>query len=99
MCEPFLVLDLGSISLDNSNMEISGRVQNGVIVLDGPISLPEGAVVTVVVGSRPRIHVSMNPKRVEFPLIRSSAPGTLHLSNERIAELMDEEDIDLLSRG
>ena len=92
-------LDVVLLSIDNSSMEISGRVQNGVVVLDGPMSLPEGVAVTVVVRSSPRIHVSKNPKRVEFPLVRSSAPGSVHLTNERIGELQDEEDIDLMNRG
>ncbi len=80
-------------------MEIQGVVHNGVIVFDGSVSLPEGAVVTVVVRESPRIHVSENPKRVEFSLVRSSAPGSIHLTNERIYELMDEEDIEGLNRG
>lgn len=84
---------------DNGSMEIQGVVQNGVVVLDGSTSLPEGAVVTVIVRTSPRIHFSKNPKRVEFPLVRSSAPGSVHLTNERIYELMDEEDIDGMNRG
>ena len=79
-------------------MEIPGHVQNGVVVLDGPMSLPEGAAVTVVVRSSPVTHFSRNPKRVEFPLVRSTAPGSIDLTNERIAEILEEEDIDALKR-
>lgn len=84
---------------DTGSMEIQGVVQNGGVVLDGAVPLPEGAVVTVVVRTSPRIHLSNNPKRVEFPLVRSAAPGSVHLTNERIYELMDEEDIDGMNRG
>ena len=79
-------------------MEILGHVQNGVIVLDGSVSLPEGAVVTVIVRSTPVIHFAKNQKRVEFPLVPSNAPGSVHLTNERIAEILEEEDIDSLKR-
>jgi hypothetical protein len=32
---------------ENTDMTIQGRVHNGVVVLDGAFSLPEGAEVTV----------------------------------------------------
>jgi hypothetical protein len=32
-------------------------------------------------------------KRVQFPLVRSDHPGTLDLTNERIAEILDEEEV------
>ena len=73
-------------------MEILGRVQNGVVVFDGPMSLPEGAAVTVLSRTRPVIRVAKNQKQVEFPLVPSSAPGSVHLTNEMIAEILDEED-------
>jgi hypothetical protein len=73
-------------------MEISGRVQNGVIVIDGPASLPEGAAVTVTLQSKPAIRVAKNPRRVEFPLVPSSAPGSVGLTNAKISELLDQED-------
>jgi len=73
-------------------MDVPGRVQNGVVVLEGGVSLPEGAAVTVVVPARPTIHVSKNQKRVEFPLVPSDAPGSVHLTNEMIADILDSED-------
>lgn len=73
-------------------MEIPGRVQNGVAVFDGPLSLPEGAAVTVTLRTQPLIRVAENQKRVEFPLFRSSAPGSVHLTNEMIADILDAED-------
>ena len=79
-------------------MKISGHVQNGVVVLDGPMTLPEGAAVTVVVRSSPVVHFAKYPKRVEFPLVPSDAPGSIDLTNARIAEILEEEDIDSLKR-
>ena len=73
-------------------MEISGRVQNGVVVLDGNALLPEGAAVTVRVQTRLIMRVAENQLEVEFPLIRSSAPGSVHLTNEMIGQILDEED-------
>ena len=73
-------------------MEILGRVQNGVVVFDGPMSLPEGAAVTVLFRTRPVIRVAKKQKQVEFPLVPSSAPGSVHLTNEMIADILDEED-------
>ena len=73
-------------------MQISGRVQNGVIVLDGAMALPEGAVVSVTCRATPVIRVAKNQKRVEFPLVQSSNPGSIHLTNEMIGEILDQED-------
>jgi predicted nuclease with RNAse H fold len=73
-------------------MEIPGHIENGVVVLDGPMSLPEGAAVTVMFRARPAIRVAKNQKRVEFPLVPSSAPGSVRLTNEMIADILDEED-------
>jgi hypothetical protein len=73
-------------------MEITGCVQNGVVVLTDGVSLPEGAAVTVVypppIKKPPRaLHA-----RVSFPLVRSAAPGSVDLTSDRIVELLDDED-------
>jgi hypothetical protein len=73
-------------------MEILGRVQNGVIVLDGEPPLPEGMVVTVSCKTDP-VRGSNGPQRIEFPLVHSLRPGSLKLTAERIAEILDEEDV------
>jgi hypothetical protein len=73
-------------------MEILGHVRNGVIVLDGHPNLPEGAVVTVSYPALPSEPPAVGRKRVSFPLVRSTQPGSVHLTNERIAEILDEED-------
>lgn len=88
----FSELEFAERQVDNREMEIPGRVQNGVVVFDGPVSLPEGAAVTVTLCTRPVIHVAQNQKRVEFPLVPSSAPGSVHLTNEMIGKILDEED-------
>jgi hypothetical protein len=72
-------------------MVVPGRVQNGVVVLKGGISLPEGAEVTVSCQTAP--EKPAKGKRVRFPLVHSEHPGTLDLTNERIAEILDEEDV------
>ena len=33
---------------------------------------------------------------VQFPLVHSAEPGTLHLTNELIAEILDAEDVEAL---
>gem|GEM_PF-642393 len=86
-------LDCSVSGRNNFGMEISGKIQNGVVVLDDPLALPEGTAVTVTIRSMPVIRVSQNQKRVEFPLIHSASPGSVHLTNERIHEILEEEDI------
>jgi hypothetical protein len=73
-------------------MEISGHVHNGVVVLDGNPNLPDGTTVTVVYSESSSKPMAKG-KRVQFPLVRSSQPGSVHLTNERIGEILDEEDV------
>jgi hypothetical protein len=74
-------------------MEIRGRVHNGVVVLEGGNPLPEGTVVTVL------YSVSLPPeppgsrRRVVSSLVRSASPGSRPLTAERIAELLEDEDV------
>lgn len=77
-------------------MEISGTVQNGVVVFDTPNPLPEGAAVTVTLRDAPTIHVSPVRKRVYLPMVASDRPGTLDLTNDRIAEILEAEDVEAL---
>ncbi len=76
-------------------MELNGVVQNGVIVLTGGVSLPEGTPVRVscdeVQDSSPLAAVEQ--KRVQLPLVQTGEPGSMNLTNERIAEIFDEEDV------
>ena len=73
-------------------MEIPGRIQNGVVVLDGAAHLPEGTHVTVLCPQAPTPPQPRKTKRVEFPLVHSKHPGSVHLTGERIAEILDQED-------
>ena len=72
-------------------IEISGRFLNGVVGLDGNASSPEGVAV-LRVRSPLVIRVAENQLEVEFPLIRSNAPGSVHLNNEVMGQILDEED-------
>jgi hypothetical protein len=74
-------------------MTLTGHIQNGVVVLDGGMIFPEGTRVTVT--QVPPLPPEPQPekRRVEFPLVRTGMPGSVHLTNERIAEILNEEDI------
>jgi hypothetical protein len=74
-------------------MVIYGRVQNGVVVLDGGLTLPEGMQVTVSCPAAPDVEPSQQKRRVNLPLVPSNRPGTLQLTAERAAELLDEDDV------
>jgi hypothetical protein len=73
-------------------MEILGRVTGGVVVLDDADALPEGATVVVTLRA-PNLHPGNQKQRLTFPLVPSASPGSLALTNERVAELLDEEDV------
>ena len=73
-------------------MNISGRVQNGVVVLEGSSALPEGATVTVTFPALSEIAQAEKKRHLQFPLVQTGEPGTLDLTNSRIAEILDEED-------
>lgn len=73
-------------------MDVPARVHNGVVVLEGGVSLPEGAAVRVSYRKDPTLHISPIQKRVELPLVKSDRPGSVALTNERIAEILDEQD-------
>jgi hypothetical protein len=79
-------------SADNGCMVIPGRVHNGVVILEGGHALPEGAAVSVRYpapnGSRPAVE----KRRIQVPLVQTNQPGSVHLTSERIAEILDEED-------
>jgi hypothetical protein len=73
-------------------MVVSGRVENGVVVLDNAVTLPEGAAVMVMLREAPVIRVAKSQKRIEFPLVPSAAPGSVYLTNDMIADILDAED-------
>jgi hypothetical protein len=89
--------------MNNDLMEIQGRVHNGVVILDGDPVLPEGAAVTVSYPVRLERNPPAEKRRIQVPLVRCDQPGSVHLSGERIAEILDEQDASLhysfLNRG
>ena len=72
-------------------MVVRGHVRNGVVVLDGGPELPEGAAVTVSC-AEPAVTSPETKRRVEFPLVSSAHPGSVDLTGERVAEILNEED-------
>ena len=80
---------------ENVAMEILGRIHNGVVIVEGAPALPEGAVVGVTYPVR-ETAIPCAKKRVEFPLVRTERPGSLHLTNERIHEILEAEDLDAM---
>jgi hypothetical protein len=72
-------------------MELPGRVCDGVVVLEDGSALPEGANVTVtypVAAPGP----TGPKKRIQVPLVHCKHPFPAPLTNERIGEILDEED-------
>jgi hypothetical protein len=74
-------------------MEILGRVHNGVVVLEEEAQLPEGTVVMVLYPSPQPREVPGSRERVRLPLVRSDRPGSLPLTAERVAELLEDDDV------
>lgn len=73
-------------------MELLGHIQNGVVVLAGGSALPEGAVVTVTYRGSPTKDATERRTRIQVPIVHTGRPGTILLTNERIAEILDDED-------
>ncbi|MCC7087071.1 MAG: hypothetical protein IT427_18885 [Pirellulales bacterium] len=72
-------------------MELLGRVDHGVVVPQVDANLPEGAMVRIVY--EPQEPAKKSGYRVKFPLVESDQPGSLHLTNQMIAEILDEDDL------
>lgn len=73
-------------------MVIPGRVKNGVVVLEGGPALPDGIEVSVSC-DLPTAITPPCERRVKFPLVCSKRPGSLKLTAERVAELLEEGDV------
>lgn len=73
-------------------MEIHGVVQNGVVVPANGTLLPEGASVRIVAPEIVSAETPTRQGRIKLPLVHCVQPGTVHLTNDRIGELLDEED-------
>lgn len=74
------------------NTNLPGHVENGVIVLDGAAKLPEGTLVDVSLRAATKIHVAAERKQVELPIFPYDGPPDIELTNDQIAEILDEED-------
>ena len=73
-------------------MVISGRVNNGVVVLEGAPALPEGAAVTVTYPALAKASPDVVKRRVQVPLVHTGAPGSVPLTGAQVAEILDHED-------
>jgi hypothetical protein len=72
-------------------MEIRGRVQNRVVVLEGESTLPEGMEVSVVPRGSPVIRVAKHQRRVVLPLVPSEKPDSMRTGPELLEELVREQ--------
>lgn len=70
-------------------MQIRGHIHDGLVVLDRDPGLPNGTEVSV---SLPMGMDAKIRQRVTFPLIPGKSPSSVDLTNERIAEIMDDDD-------
>ncbi|MGO8900798.1 MAG: hypothetical protein ACLQU5_20965 [Isosphaeraceae bacterium] len=87
-------LDSDDKTTENAGMEIRGRVHNGVVVLEGELPLPEGTEVEVIVSSGAAPETKpVGQQRIEFPFVRSKHPGSLRLTGQRAAELLEEDGV------
>lgn len=79
-------------------MNIRGRIRNGVVELEGEVSLPDGTEVVVSCPDAPSGGVkgaapTRKGRRLALPLVPSRRPGSVDVTAERIAELLDEADV------
>ena len=73
-------------------MQIRGRIKNGVVVLDEDVSLHEDTVVTVHFPEIQQRDADRERRRVVLPLVHTDNSGSLNLTNDRIAEILNDED-------
>jgi hypothetical protein len=86
-------LDSIAPTIQNAPMKIPGRVQDGVIVLPPGVTMPEGTPVVVSCNLPTQAKTGRKKRRVVLPLVPSSRPGTVDLTGERIAKILEEEDL------
>jgi hypothetical protein len=74
-------------------MKFFGKVQNGVVVFEAACPFPEGAGVSVLFPAS-QAPANLEPaQRVQLPLVPSDRPGTIELTNDKIAELLEDDDL------
>lgn len=86
------------LGADNSHMTLIGHSRDGVIVLDGGVTLPDGTPVAVVPSRSPRVETLPNGcrilrfstpgHRVQLPLVASANPGSIRLTPEQMDDLL-----------
>ena len=96
-----IALDCGVVGSDNYGMNVLGKVENGVVVLEGKITLPEGMRVAVSpIPPIPLATQQMAPEVIiepgKLPWIRGGIPGTWKLSGEIIAQILTDEDVETM---
>jgi hypothetical protein len=74
-------------------MQLSGRIQNGVVVIEGGPVLPEGTEVTVVCVGPGGPTASVTKQRIHLPLVSCQTPGSVNLTGPMIAEILNAEDL------
>ena len=74
-------------------MEVQGRVHNGIVVLEGELPVPDGTMVTVSYHEAEPAKPPGTRRPVQLPLVRSDRPGSRQLTAERIAEILEDEDV------
>lgn len=85
-------LDCPAIRVDNESMDVPGRVENGVVVLEDGVKIPEGAPVVVSLRRKPNIRVATTQRPVQLPIFDYSSPPDIDLTNDQIAEILTRED-------
>jgi hypothetical protein len=85
-------LDFRSDQEDNGCMKYRGCVRDGQVVLKDGTVLPEGAEVTVSCPPEAESEQDRPKRRVALPLVPSQRPGSLRLTADRIAALLEQDD-------
>ena len=77
-------------------MDALGHIHNGVVVLEGGTCLPEGTRVAVSILPTPLEQPQIECQPGQLPVVRSGVPGSMNLTNERIHEIFEQEDIEAM---
>jgi hypothetical protein len=67
-------------------------MNDGQVLEDGQ-SLPEGTIVTVSYPASPPAAQPDSGYRVQLPLVPSDRSGSIHLTADRIAELLEDDEV------
>jgi hypothetical protein len=73
-------------------MDVPGRVENGVVAIEGRMKLPEGAEVLVSLRRNPNVRTALTQRPVQFPIFDYDGPPDIDLTNDHIADILNRED-------